>query len=186
MFVYMLMCDGFEESEAVVTADILTRGGVGVKFVSPYGKFKAVGSHGFVIEMNDRFPNSEEYDFRFSDADGVILPGGKVGTDNLKASMAVKKMVREYSDSGKIVAAICAAPTVLGAAGLLSGKKMTCYPGFENSIKCDEYTAAPCEIDGNIVTGKSMGCAVEFGLGLLAKLKDSETADKVREGIVMS
>ncbi|MBR6294377.1 MAG: DJ-1/PfpI family protein [Lachnospiraceae bacterium] len=185
MFVYMLMCDGFEESEAVVTADILARGGVEVRFVSPYGKFKAVGSHGFVIEMNDRFPNSEEYDSRFSDADAVVLPGGKVGTDNLRASGAVRKMVREYSDSGKVVAAICAAPTVLGAAGLLSGKKMTCYPGFEGTIKCDEYTATPCEIDGNIVTGRSMGCAVEFGLGLLSKLKGDEAVAKVREGIVM-
>ena len=184
MFVYMLVCDGFEESEAVVTADILERGGVEVKFVSPYGKFKALGSHGFVLEMNDRFSNAEEYDARFNDADAVILPGGKQGTENLKASQAVRKMVREYSDSGRIVAAICAAPTVLASAGLLSGKKYTCYPGFESGIKGAEYTGAPCEIDGNIITGKSMGCATEFGLGILKELKGGETADNVEKGIV--
>ncbi len=184
MFVYMLVCDGFEESEAVVTADILERGGVEVKFVSPYGKFKALGSHGFVLEMNDRFSNAEEYDTRFNDADAVILPGGKQGTENLKASQAVRKMVREYSDSGRIVAAVCAAPTVLALAGLLSGKKYTCYPGFESGIKGAEYTGAPCEIDGNIITGKSMGCATEFGLGILKELKGGEVADNVEKGIV--
>ncbi len=184
MFVYMLVCDGFEESEAVVTADILERGGVEVKFVSPYGKFKALGSHGFVLEMNDRFSNAEEYDARFNDADAVILPGGKQGTENLKASQAVRKMVREYSDSGRIVAAVCAAPTVLASAGLLSGKKYTCYPGFESGIKGAEYTGAPCETDGNIITGKSMGCATEFGLGILKELKGGEVADNVEKGIV--
>jgi len=180
------MCDGFEESEAIVTADILARGGVTVKFVSPYGKFKAVGSHGFVVEMNDRFANADEYDGRFNDADAVVLPGGKVGTDNLKASMAVKKMVRDYSDSGKIVAAICAAPTVFAAAGILIDKKFTCFPGCEAGIKNAEYTGAPCEIDGNTVTGKSMGCAVEFGLGILKKLKGEEAADAVEKAIVRS
>ena len=184
MFVYMLVCDGFEESEAVVTADILARGGVDVKFVSPYGKFKALGSHGFVLEMNDRFSNADEYDARFNDADAVILPGGKQGTENLKASQAVRKMVREYSDSGRIVAAVCAAPTVLASAGLLSGKKYTCYPGFESGIKGAEYTGSPCEIDGNIITGKSMGCAAEFGLGILKELKGGESADNVEKGIV--
>ena len=184
MFVYMILCDGFEESEAITTADILARGGVSVKFVSPYDKFKAVGSHGFVVDINDRFSNPDYYDHRFDDADAVILAGGKIGTDNLKNSMAVKAMVREYSDSGKVVAAICAAPTVLAAAGVLSGKKYTCYPGFEANIKNAEYTDAPCEIDGNIVTGKSMGCAVEFGLGLLETLKDKEAADNVEKSIV--
>ncbi|MCR5829484.1 MAG: DJ-1/PfpI family protein [Lachnospiraceae bacterium] len=186
MFVYMLLCDGFEESEAIVTADILARGGIGVKFVSPYGKFKAVGSHGYVVEVNDRFANPDDYDSRFDDADAVVLPGGKIGTENLKASVAVKKMVREYSDSGKVVAAICAAPTVLGAAGLLSDKKYTCYPGFESGIRNAEYTASPCETDGNIVTGKSMGCATQFGLGLLKKLKGEEVCKAVEEGIVRS
>ena len=93
-------------------------------------------------------------------------------------------MVREYSDSGRIVAAVCAAPTVLASAGLLSGKKYTCYPGFESGIKGAEYTGAPCETDGNIITGKSMGCATEFGLGILKELKGGEVADNVEKGIV--
>ncbi|MCR4720413.1 MAG: DJ-1/PfpI family protein [Lachnospiraceae bacterium] len=185
MFVYMLLCDGFEESEAVVTADILARGGINVKFVSPYDKFKAVGSHGFVIDINDRFNNPDYYDHRFDDADAVILPGGKIGTENLRLSMAVKAMVREYCDSGKIVAAICAAPIVLGAAGILLGRKYTCYPGFEKSIKNAEYTGTPFEIDGNIVTGRSMGCSLEFGLALLEKLKDKETATNVEMALEM-
>ena len=184
LFVYMILCDGFEESEAVITADILARGGVSVKFVSPYGKFKAVGSHGFVMEVNDRFANPDYYDHRFDDAAAVILPGGKIGTDNLRMSMAVKAMVREYSDSGKTVAAICAAPSVLAAAGILSGRKYTCYPGFEAHIKNAEYTGAPYEIDGNVITGKSMGCATEFALALLAEIKDREAADTVEQGIV--
>nr|MCR5432709.1 DJ-1/PfpI family protein [Lachnospiraceae bacterium] len=69
-------------------------------------------------------------------------------------------------------------------AGLLSGKKYTCYPGVEANIKNAEYTSAPCEVDGNIVTGKSMGCATEFGLGLLGRLKDAETVESVEKGIV--
>ena len=183
MFVYMILCDGFEETEAITTADILARGGISVKFVSPYDKFKAIGSHGFVVDINDRFANPDYYDHRFDDADAVILPGGKIGTDNLRNSMAVKAMVREYADSDKVVAAICAAPTVLGAAGLLSGRRFTCYPGFEANIKNAEYTGAPCETDGNVITGKSMGCAVEFGLAILEKLKDRETAENVEKGI---
>jgi len=183
MKAYMLLCEGFEESEAIITADILSRGKVDVEFVSPYGTDTVVGSHGFVISVNRKFSDIDKYDTAFGDADAVVLPGGKKGTQNLGESGAVLGMVKDYFEKGKTVAAVCAAPTVLGKAGILKGLKATCYPGFEGGLIGAKSMETPSCTDKNVVTGKSMGCSIDFALALLKELAGAKAAADVEEGI---
>lgn len=177
MKAYILLCEGFEEVEALTAADILMRAGIEAVPVSPYGENTVCGSHGFgivTVPMKDS---------DFADADAIVLPGGMPGTKNLAASAAVIKAVKAYYESGKVVGAICAAPSVLGSAGILKGHKATCFPGFEDKLGGGEYVNKPAVISGNIVTGKSMGCAVDFGLALTEKLLGAEAARKVEASV---
>ena len=113
--------------------------------------------------------------------DGIILPGGMPGTKNLEKCAKVIEAVKYCHENGKIVAAICAAPSILGHLGILSGKKATCFPGFEKELKGADCTAAHAETDGNVITGKGAGCAIEFGHAIVAKALSKQIADKVIE-----
>lgn len=176
MKAYILLAEGFEEVEALTPADILKRAGVEALFASPYGEEYVTGSHGITVKADvTELPE---------DGDAVILPGGKAGTANLRASESVRRMITSYAAAGKLVAAVCAAPSVLGAAGLLDGRKCTCYPGWESELGGKEvFVGGPAVTDGNIVTGKSMGCSVDFALAVTAKLCGEEIAGKVEDGI---
>lgn len=185
MKAYILLCEGFEEVEAIQTADILMRAGIGVELISPYGAKAVKGSHGIAINVSRGFESVDRFDESMSDGDAVILPGGMPGTNNLKASLGVLEMVSSYNKAGKLVAAVCAAPTVLGKAGVLDGKKATCYPGFEDGLGKGKYVGGAAVTDGNVITGQSMGCTVEFALAIVEKLLDKKAAKSVREGIVM-
>ena len=189
--VYLFLADGFEEVEALTTADILVRAGAEVTFVKVTGGddgcMGVKGSHGFEIKadiflaggMNKPSDAVE----KLADGDCVVLPGGQPGTRNLAASEAVKAVVNDYNAKGKIVCAICAAPTVLGGMGLLKGRTATCFPGCEAGLTGAEYTAKGAEVDGNIITGKSMGSAVTFGLAVAGVLLGKEAAAKVEASI---
>ena len=185
MKAYILLCDGFEEVEALATADILSRAGVEAVLVSPYGAEYVTGSHGINVRAGRGFSASDVYDAaEFGDADAVILPGGKLGTDHLRASTAVRDMILAYAAAGRLVAAICAAPTVLGAAGLLKNRRCTCYPGCEAGLGSEAvFVGGPAVTDGHIITGKSMGCSVDFALAIVTYLMGRECADRVEEGI---
>lgn len=115
----------------------------------------------------------------FNNIDGVVLPGGMPGTVNLGKSETVTKAAVYCAENGKITAAICAAPSVLGNLGILKGKKATCFPGFEKELEGATYTAAPVEIDGNVITGKGAGCAILFGKAIVEKAVSAEAANKV-------
>ena len=117
------------------------------------------------------------------DGDCVILPGGMPGTKNLAASADVIKLIKAYNEAGKVVAAICAAPSVLGENGLLKDKKATCFPGFEDKLEGATVVNTGAVIDGNIVTGKSMGSAVTFGLAVTEALLGKDAAAKVETSI---
>lgn len=206
MKAYVLLANGFEEVEALTTADILARAGIEVKMMkvpTPDGEAcKAVsGSHGFKIKtdllLSGEFPEGDchgqkaplpqsdaaEAVAKLSDGDCVVLPGGMPGTTNLGASEAVLAVVKDYYTKGKIVAAICAAPSVLGDNGYLQGRKATCFPGFESRLAGANVTGSAAEIDGNIVTGKSMGSAITFGLKVVEALLGNDAADKVEANI---
>lgn len=179
MKAYILLADGFEEVEALTTADVLKRAGIETVLTSVYGEEAVRGAHDIYVDTDDYFEDPDEYDDGFSDADAVILPGGMPGTTNLKESAAVKGMLEAYLTAGKVVCAICAAPTVLGGYGMLDGKKATCFPGCESGLGGADFVGGPAVTDGNIITGKSMGCAVDFALAIVTKLHGADAAKKL-------
>lgn len=176
MKAYIMLAEGFEEVEAVATADVLLRAGIEVvKVKIASGECHGVKSaHGVVVKSDTSFEQKKVSDLM--DGDAIILPGGQPGTRNLTADERVRELVQSYNSKGKIVAAICAAPTALAQFGVLEGKKVTCFPGCESGLSSAEFVGGPAVTDGNIITGKSMGCAIAFGLAIVAKLKGAEAA----------
>ena len=173
--VYVFLANGFEETEAIAPIDILRRCGLDVVTVG-IGEEVITGSHGISV-----IPDITEVDFAPSeDIDMIVLPGGMPGTLNLEKSRTVQDAIDYCTENGKYIGAICAAPSVLGKKNLLTGKKATCFPGFEDFLLGAEFTGAPVEADGKIITARGAGVAVEFGLKLAEVLKGSAASDKVR------
>ena len=172
--VYVFLADGFEEIEALTPVDILRRGGVNVVTVGVGGK-TVTSSHKITVAAD--IADSELTELE--GAEGVILPGGMPGTLNLKASQDVRDAIQYCFDNGKLIAAICAAPSIFGCMGLLEGKKVTSFPGFENELRGAEYTGAHVETDGNVITAKGAGCALSFGRAIVAFALSENEADKV-------
>lgn len=176
MMIYILLADGFEETEMVAPWDMLLRAGLPVKTVGVTGK-SVKGSHGLVVEA-DLLP--EEVDPQKATA--VILPGGMPGTTHLMESPFVLSLLRETAKEGKLLAAICAAPMILGELQLLCGKKAVCFPGFEDHLHGAIPSSAPVVQDGNIITAKGAGAALLFGAALADALKGEGTgADLLRQ-----
>lgn len=159
--IYMFLADGFEEIEALCPLDLIRRAKLDITTVGIGGK-TVCGSHGIKV-IADIADN--ELDCR--DAEMVILPGGMPGTLNLGNSEICANAVLEAHKKGAFVAAICAAPSVLGKLGLLVGKKAVCFPGFEDELKGAEVLSCGVCRDENIITGAGMGVAFEFGLALV-------------------
>ncbi len=177
--VYEFLATGFEDIEALIPLDIMRRAGVEFKTVSVTGSLLVETAHGVKIQADMLF---EEADF--SDADLLMLPGGLPGATNLNDHAGVKKAVVEQNARGKMVAAICAAPMVLGGLGLLKGKRATCYPGFEKYLEGADYTHELCTVDGNITTGEGPAATLPYAYTLLEALTDRQTADGVAEGMM--
>lgn len=175
--VYMFLADGFEETEALAPLDILRRGGVEVKTVGVTGGY-VTGAHGITVKADILPPIALK-----DNTEAVILPGGGVGTQNLDASVLVKEAVQSAYSSGKLICAICAAPSVLGKMGLLRGKKATCYPGFEKYLDGAELSEANVAESGNVITANGMGAALDFGFAVLARLRGADKAEEVKRQI---
>ena len=178
---YLFLATGFEEIEAIATADILRRGGVELVTVSITGDRTVVGLHQLPVTADILF---EEADCM--DGDAFILPGGGPGSHNLNAHEALKKVLVCRYEHRKLIAAICAAPLVLGGLELLKGKKAICYPGMEATLTGAILTDQSTVTDGNIITGKGPGFAFDFGLTLLAALHGQEIADNVAGDLLLS
>lgn len=176
--VYVFLADGFETVEALAVVDILRRASIEAVTVAVSDGKKIISAQ--KIEVNADVLIS---DVDASDADVVFLPGGMPGTRNLEAYATVTDIVKKQYAAGKIVAAICAAPSIFGHLGMLEGKRATCYPGFEKDLYGAVYTGARVERDGNVVTGKGMGTAIDMGLELVELLSDKEAAEKIAHGI---
>ncbi|MGN0165670.1 MAG: DJ-1 family glyoxalase III [Lachnospiraceae bacterium] len=177
--VYIFFADGFEEIEALAVVDVLRRGGVETVMVSITGNSMVTSSHHVSVKCDALF---EEEDF--SDGDMLVLPGGMPGTKSLQAHAGLKDLILRYAAEGKKLAAICAAPSVLGINGLLKGKKAICFPGFEDMLlEAEVQKDKKVVTDGNITTAKGMGVATEFGLELLKKLEGEDMAHKVAGAI---
>ena len=178
--VYMLLGTGFEETEAITPLDLLRRAGVEVLTVGINRK-TVYGSHNIGIEADICLGEMD-----LTDLEMIILPGGLGGVASVRASKEAMDALSFAYENRKYVAAICAGPTVLADLGITDGKQTTCYPGCEANmgsaqVLCD----VPCVQDGKVITGASAGCALSFGLKLIAALKGEAAAKAVAEQIVI-
>ena len=177
--VYMFLANGSEEIESLIPVDVFRRGGVEVKTVSITGSEFVEMAHGVTLKADLKFEDAD-----LSDADLLMLPGGLPGATNLNDHEGVRQaMLRQY-ESGKLVAAICAAPMVLGSLGIVKGKRATCYPGFEKYLDGATYTHELCTVDGNIITGEGPAATLPYAYTLLAMLTTEQTAHAVAEGMM--
>lgn len=177
--VVILFAPGFEETEALTPADILRRAGVSVVLAGVGGK-KITGSHGITVEMDREISELEP-----AEAEAVVLPGGLPGTTNLEASEAVQRLVDSCVERGKLVAAICAAPSILAHKGLLNGREATAFPKFQKDLTdggAELSESYVCQ-DGQFVTARGMGVATQFGLKLAEILVSKEKAKEIRASI---
>ena len=177
--VYMLLGTGFEETEAIAPLDLLRRAGVEVQTVGITGK-TVYGSHNIGI-VADITP--DEMDLNAMEM--IILPGGLGGVASARASKEALDALRFGWEHNRYVAAICAGPTVLADLGITDGKNATCYPGCEGQMGSANMMTAAAVTDGKLITGTSAGCAIPFGLALVAALKGHEAADTVARQIVI-
>lgn len=176
--VYCFLADGFEETEAIAPIDMLRRAGVTVKTVG-VGKSVVTSSHSIPV-TSDLADSELRLD---EELEGIILPGGMPGTLNLDASEVVHSAIDFALENGKLICAICAAPSILGRKGLLFGKKAIAFPGFEKELEGAIISAEPVVRDGNFITAKGAGVAVDFGLEIVAALVSRAKSDEIRSSI---
>lgn len=181
--VYIFLADGFEEIEALTPADILRRAGIDVALAGVTGDI-VTGAHGIKVVCDVTADSAADVICSPAGAEMIVLPGGLPGADNLYASDAVSRSVEAMKESGGFIAAICAAPYILGQKGLLDGRMATCYPGFEDKLTGAEVYDCDVIRDGEIITGRAMGSATDFALELVEALKGEDAAEKLRDAII--
>lgn len=172
---YMFLANGFEETEALATLDVLRRAEIEIETVGVTGK-TVIGSHSIPVVADIEI---DEIDINA--VDGVVLPGGMPGTTNLQNSKTVLDCVMAAYNNNKPVCAICAAPSVLGQLGILNGKNATCFPGFEDKLIDAKLQNVGVVADGNVVTAKGAGVSLEFGFKITELVKGKDVSDKLRE-----
>jgi 4-methyl-5(b-hydroxyethyl)-thiazole monophosphate biosynthesis len=176
--VYIFLADGFEEIEALTVVDLLRRANIDIVTISMTGNMLVTGSHRITTVAEALFNNLD-----YSDADMLVLPGGMPGTKNLGEHPGLDALLKDFAAKGKKIAAICAAPRVLGTKGLLEGKKATCYPGHEEALHGAKLMREDVVIDSNIITSRGMGTAIDFSLAIIRKLKGAEEAKRISDQI---
>lgn len=172
------LAPGFEEIEALTVVDILRRADLEV-VVAGLQPGPVTGAHAITV-----VPDAALDDVNAGVFDAIVLPGGQPGANNLKADQRVLAILKECAASGKLIGAICAAPIVLAAAGLLDGKKATCYPTYTGRLDGGTYEEAPVVHDGNIITSRGPGTAIPFGLALAARLNGPRNADEIAKAML--
>lgn len=177
--VYMLLGTGFEETEAIAPLDLLRRAGVEVTTVGLNGKV-IYGGHGIGVEADIEIGQLD-----LTNLEMIILPGGLGGVASIRGCQAAMDAIAFAHENGKYTAAICAGPTVLADLGIVNGKNATCYPSCEGQMGSANMVEAAAVTDGKLITGVSAGCAVSFGLALIAALKGQEEADRIAQQIVI-
>ena len=177
--IYMLLGTGFEETEAIAPLDLLRRAGLEVRTVGLNGKI-IYGSHGIGVEAD-----MEIHELDLKDLEMIILPGGLGGVASIRGCSEAMDAIRRAWENGKYTAAICAGPTVLADLGITDGKNATCYPGCDSQMGSANMVNAAAVTDGKLITGTSAGCAIPFGLALIAALKGQSEADRIAQQIVI-
>lgn len=176
----ILLADGFEEVEAVTPMDYLRRVGVELKIVGVTGRTVS-GSHGIRIETDLGAEGLGR------DYDCVVVPGGSRGADNIAASPGAVYLIKRHFATGKLVAAICAAPAVVlhGACDILKGRRFTCYPGLESKVTGASFSEARVVVDGNLITSRSAGTSGEFSRAIVAALLGEEEAAELARKVLL-
>ena len=176
----ILFADGCEEIEGLTVVDICRRAGFHIDMISINpDNIDILGAHNIPFECDEMFE-----DVNITNYDAIILPGGGKGTENLKAFAPLPDVLKNFIASGKLVAAICAAPSVLGVLGLLKERKATCYPGFEEQLEGAIITPVHAITDGNIITGQGMGAALDFSLEIVRYFTDTETVEQMKKTVI--
>ena len=181
--VALMFAPGFEEVEGIAVLDLLRRAGIAVDTVAVSRDVMICASHGLRL-LCDR--TIDDRDFSFEPYDMIVLPGGMPGTTNLAACKPLCDELVARNAAGRPIAAICAAPTVFAALGILEGKRACCYPGMEDMLVAGGATATedPVTIDGNVITSRGMGTAIDFGLAIVEHYKGAAAAASLAKGIV--
>lgn len=177
--VCIFLAEGFEEVEALTVVDLLRRADVEVVMASVDGKTDVTGAHGICVKA-DAAAETVNYD----EMDMLVLPGGMPGTLNLGKNEIVCRQVTAFAENGKLLGAICAAPSVLGSLGILHGREAVCYPGFEEKLEGAKVSFGPVKTDGNVITSRGLGTAIAFAGAIIEKLAGKEAADSVLTGII--
>ncbi len=175
----IFLADGFEEVEALTVVDLVRRAGIDMKMVSITGKKQVVGAHKIVVEADVLFEDAD-----LASADGLVLPGGMPGTRNLEAFAPLIEGLKKANAEGRLVAAICAAPLILGKNHILEGKKASCYPGFEGDLLGAKVSEDPVSVDGNAITSRGVGTAILFAGEIITYLDNKAKAEEVFSSII--
>lgn len=176
--IYVFFADGFEEIEAFTSVDVLRRAGLNVEMVTITGEEVVMGAHDVPVLCDSYFKDCD-----FNDADLLLLPGGMPGAATLSKYEGLNNLILDFVKQDKPIAAICAAPMVLGKLGLLKGKKATCYPGFEQYLDGAECTGKQVEIDGKIITSIGPGGAMDFALAVVEMLMGKDKVAELEEAM---
>ncbi|MEI6141600.1 MAG: DJ-1 family glyoxalase III [Mariniphaga sp.] len=178
--VFIFLAEGFEEIEAVTVIDVLRRALLNVVIVSITGSLTVKGAHQIELKADQLFTEND-----YSSGEMIILPGGMPGTKNLDLHEGLKSEILAYRKVGKYIAAICAAPMVLGNLEILNGKKAVCYPGFEKYLKGAILETEPFIVDDKIITGRGVGVALLFSLEIVRIFKGEELANQLRKALLV-
>lgn len=175
---YVFFADGFEEIEAFTAVDVMKRAGMNVEMITVTPDEIVTGAHDVPLLCDQNIANCD-----FLDADLILLPGGMPGAATLGKCDKLNNLIMDFAAKNKPIAAICAAPMVLGKLGVLKGRKATCYPGFEQYLKGAIFTAAPVEKDGNIITANGPGAAMDFALAIVDMLLGKDKVKELKEAM---
>lgn len=177
--VIVFLTNGFEEIEGLTVVDLLRRAGVDVTTVSLTGGYGVCGAHGINVQADKLYE-----EMKFEGQDMLVLPGGMPGTRHFASHTGLAALLKRFYKEKKYLAAICAAPSVLGKYGLLRGRKATSYPGFEEQLEGAEYVTDEVVVDEFIITSRGMGTAIPFSLALIRELIGDEKAEEIGKSII--
>jgi len=177
---FVHFAEGFEEIEALTIVDALRRADIPTLLVSVTGKLAVTGAHSIQVQTDILFEQAD-----YSDAEILILPGGQPGSNNLKAHAGLKEKLIQFHKKGQKLAAICAAPLVLGSLNILKGERAVCFPGYEKEMIGAIVLYEPAVTSGNITTGRGPGAALNFSLEIVTVLKGKAAADKLAQSMLV-
>lgn len=171
--------EGYEEIEALTVVDMCRRAKIETQMVSITGSVCVTGAHGIKVEMDVQYE-----DVDFDSLDMIVLPGGMPGTKNLEAHQGLMSQVDVFNEAERLLAAICAAPSILGHRGILKERKACCYPGFEKDLEDAQVVYDSVTTDGHVITARGMGCAIDFSLAIITALCGEEEAKAKAEAVI--